>query len=213
MRRLAMGAAHTLNNAFTAVMGEAGFLQEDRKEDALVVEASGTILEELDRCTRITRGLLARRSPQGDRDEVDLVRLVRELGDLLGNTVGSLCQLRVETPDDFLVVRGGAESLELLVLALVHYAADHAGGASEVTLTLASEEGDGEATLRLEVKGQELPDYVIDAFLEPESAPDEVTRASLAAVAQVVADCGGQRFASATGPDTWAALVRLPTED
>ena len=213
MRRLAMGAAHTLNNAFTAVMGETGFLQEDRKQDALVVEATTAILTELDRCTRITRGLLARRSPaQGDNDEVDLVRVVREVGDLLGHTIGSLCQLRITAPDDFLLVRGGAERLELLVLALVHYAADHAGGSSEVQLALASEPEAGEVTLRLQVKAQELPEYVVGAFQEPELAPDAPTRTSLAAIAQVVASGGGHRFASATEPDGWAALVRLPLE-
>jgi len=36
MRRLAMGAAHALNNAFTTLVGEASFVQEDRKADPVV---------------------------------------------------------------------------------------------------------------------------------------------------------------------------------
>ena len=82
----------------------------------------------------------------------------------------------------------------------------------EVQLALASEPDADEVTLRLQVKAQELPEYVVGAFQEPELAPDAPTRASLAAIAQVVADCGGHRFASATGPDAWAALLRLPLE-
>lgn len=214
LRRLAMGAAHSLNNAMTAVMGEASLLGEERKEDRLVAEASASMLGELERCARITRALVARRHPpQAGSDEVDLVRTVRELGDVLGETLGRQHRLRVGYPDDLLLVRAEAEALELLVLSLVHYAADHSGGGAEIALRTGADPERRLAEIRMEVTAPALPDYAAAAVLDPRRAPDAVTRHSLEAVSHVAGILGGRRHAAVTGPDAWSALVQLPLLD
>ncbi len=211
MCRLAMGATHTLNNVFATVVGEASFLLEDRKRDALVVEGCQTILGALDRCTRLTRALLARRHPsQAGSDEVDLVRLVRELGTILSETLGSQNQLSVDTPDDFLLVRGDAGDLELLVLTLAHYAADHAGNPTRLTLSVRAEPTEAQIRLGIAIEGSDLPDSVAEAVLDPARAPDPIACVSLESAARIISAHGGSRYAAPTGPDSWAALIHLP---
>lgn len=211
MRRLTMGATHTLNNAFTAVVGEASLLLEDRKRDETVVEACQAILAELERCTKLTRALLARRHPsQSGAGEVEMVRLVRELGQLLRETLGRQNELGVDFPDDVLLVRGDAGELELLVLTLVHYAADHAGGSAKLGISVSEEPGEDEVRLCLTVEASDLPDSVAEAVLDPSRAPDEVACVCLENAARIVRLHGGSLYARLTGPDSWTALVRLP---
>ena len=211
MQRLSMGAAHTLNNAFTTVIGEASFLLEDRKHDDLVVESCQLILAELERCTKLTRALLVRRHPnQAGSGEVDMVRLIRELGEMLSETLGREHQLMVETPDDLLLVGGDAGDLELLVLTLVHYAADHADGPTRLTLSVGREPTEPEIRLSLAVEGRDLPDSIAEAVLDPTRAPDEIACVSLENAARIVGAHSGSRYASSTGPDSWAALILLP---
>jgi len=211
IRRLSMGAAHTLNNAFAALLGEAGSLLEERKHDPLVVEACHAMLDELGRCTRLTRALLARRQPnQSGSGEVDMVRLVRELGDLLPDTLGRQHQLAVDVPDDLLLVKGDAVHLELLVLTLVHYAADHAGGPTRLTLSLSAGPEEREIRLSLAVEGRDPCDSIAEAVLDPSRAPDEVSRASLESAARIVERHGGSRYARSTGPGRWTASVLFP---
>jgi signal transduction histidine kinase len=211
MRRLSMGAAHTLNNAFAALLGEARSLLEDRKRDPLVVEACHAMLDELGRCTRLTRALLARREPsQSGSGEVDMVRLVRELGDLLSDTLGRQHQLAVDAPDDLLLVEGDAVDLELLVLALVYHAADHAGGPTRLTLSVSAKPEEREIRLSLAVDGRDPCDRVAEAVLDPSLAPDEISRASLEGAARIVRAHGGTCCASSTKQGRWTALVLLP---
>lgn len=214
LRRLSMGAAHALNNAMTAAMGEASLLGEERKRDPLVAESSAAMLGELERCARITRGLLTRRHPsQGGGDDLDLVRSVRELGNVLSETLGRQHRLQVVYPDDILPVRADAESLELLILALVHYAADHSGGNARIHLSVQPDAERRYAELRLEVSAPSLPEYAAAAVADPSQAPDAVTQLSLESVARIAAALDAPRHANATGPDAWAALVQIPLAD
>ena len=211
MTRLSLGAAHALNNAFTAAMGETHFLMEEQKGNPQIVEVCEVVLSELERCARITRALLTRRHPsQAGGSEVDAGRLVSELGALLGETLGARHQLQVSVPDELLMVAGDARALELMVLSLVHYGADHAGDGSQIRLVLEEEPAESAIALRLFVNAQSLPEYVVDAFRDPSQAPDAVTGASLEAIASVVSSHGGSRSAAATAPDGWAALIHLP---
>jgi signal transduction histidine kinase len=214
LRRLAMGAAHALNNAFTAVVGEASLLQQDRKLDPEVAESCQAILSEMNRCSRITKALLSRpRPPQAGVSEVDLVRLVRDLGGLLRETLGSQNQLELRFPDDLLLVDGDAASLEVLVLTLVHYAADEAPGATSIDLSLERASGGCEVCVSVAVSGAEVAEEVIEAFVAPERSADALTRAQLEAVAGLVASHGGRRMAERSGAGRWVARVALPALD
>jgi signal transduction histidine kinase len=211
MQRLSMGAAHTLNNAFTTVIGEASFLLEDRKDDDLVVESCQSILAEVERCAKLTRALLTRRHPnQAGSSEVEMVRLIRELEEVLSETLGRKNQLLVDTPDDILMVGGDAGDLELLVLTLVHYAADGAEGPTRLVLSVGREPTGEQIRLSLTVEGSDSPESSAEAILDPSRAPDEIACVSLENAARIVRAHGGSRYASATGPDSWATLIHLP---
>jgi signal transduction histidine kinase len=206
-----MGIAHTLNNAFTTVIGETTLMLEDRKDDELVVEGCETILAQLDRCSKLTRALLTRRSPnQAGSGEVNMVRLVLELGALLPETLGCRNQLTVNVPDDILLVRGDPRDLELLVLTLVHYAADHTDGPTRLSLSLDTEPAEGKVRLRVAVEGSDGPDEMAAAVADPSRAPDEIARACLENAARIVRAHGGSICAGSTGPDSWTALALLP---
>ena len=209
LRRLSMGAAHALNNAFTAVVGEASFLREERKGDPAVVEACDTILRELDRCAKLTRALLARRHPpQAGRDEVDLVRTVRDLTPLLRETLGRQKELVVQLPDDLLLVRGEAGALELLVVLLVHQGADAAPGSAR--LHLAAVSAGARARLELEVEADGLAEDAGRAFADPARGADPVARNQLGALAELAARHGGSCSARREGACRLFACLELP---
>jgi signal transduction histidine kinase len=208
-RRLSMGAAHALNNAFTAVVGEASFLREERKDEPGVVEACDAILRELDRCAKLTRALLARRHPpQAGRDEVDLVRLVRDLAPLLAETLGRQKELSVRLPDDLILVPGEAPALELVVLLLVHLGADTAPGSARLQLSVGAEAG--LARLVLEVEGDGMADDAAPVFADPARAADPIARNQLAALAELAAAHGGRQAARREGGCRLVADVSLP---
>lgn len=208
VRRLSMGAAHTLNNAFTTLVGEASFLLKDRQHDPDLAESLQVMLEALDRCTRITRALQVLGHPSQDGSEVELVRVVNDLGALLRQTLGSRCPLTIDTPDDVHFVAGEAEQIELLVLSVVHYAADSSGDHAELCVRVAP--GRKDVALELDVVAPNLDDAAIAAFNEPARAEDPVTRSVLEAVASLLAGIGGACHAERTGPEAWSLAVRLP---
>jgi signal transduction histidine kinase len=212
LRRLAMGAAHAMNNAFTAVMGEAQFLYEDRKDDPTVAEACEAILEQIERCGRITRALLARRHPsQAGGSEVDLARLVRELGNLLHETLGRSSRLEVVFPDDLLLVRGDAEALELAVLTLVHHAVDQAG--APVAIRLAAEAGPTTAGILVELEGDARATSRADDLRHPERLQEAVARSQLQAVHDVCAAQGGRLHVGCRGPEGLVVRLEFPRID
>jgi signal transduction histidine kinase len=209
LRRLSMGAAHALNNAFTSVVGEASFLREEHKGDPAVVEACDAILRELDRCAKLTRALLARRHPpQAGRDEVDLARLVRDLAPLLRETLGRQKELAVQLPDDLVLVQGEAGALELLALLLVHQGADLAPGSARLRLAVLP--AGATARVELEIEADGLSDEAARLFSQPGAAADSLTRNQLAAFAELAARHGGHCSARREGPCHLVVAVELP---
>lgn len=219
LHRLAMGAAHTLNNAFTTVIAEASFLHGDRKHDAEVVEACESILREMDRCTAITHALLTRRSPsQVGSAAVDLARLVRELGHFLAEALGRHHTLDVRFPDDLVLVAGEAVALEQLVLSLVVYAADQAAGGATLTLGVeapASHDEDQSGAragslLWLDAEARDLPVEIVDLLCDPSRAEDPLLRIQLGAIQSLVDAHGAAFEATREGPERWRARIRFP---
>jgi len=211
--RLAAGAAHSLNNALTAILGEASFLSDDHKDDPRVVEGCDAIAAEVDRCARLTRALLARRHPaQGRSAEVDLVRLVGDLGRLLHETLGRRIELEVASPDDLLVVAGDAAALELLCLALVHFAADLQPGGARLRLGVDPGPGAGEISLSVSVSAADLPPGAARRVLEPGASGSPLERVALEA-AQRAAAAHGARIESREAPGWLEVCVRFPALD
>jgi len=204
-----MGAAHAMNNAFTAVMGEAQLLYDERKDDPEIAEACEAILSQIERCGRITRALLTRHRPsQVGAAEVDLSRMLRELGNLLEETLGRSNRLEVSFPDDLLFVRGDAEALEIVTLTLVHYAADPSGG--PVTIRLAAVADDGTAGIRLEVGDDARAECRVAELLQPGSVQDPLMRSQLLAVQELTAAQGGTFQVQCRGARAFVASLAFP---
>jgi signal transduction histidine kinase len=121
LRQLAMGAAHSLNNAFTAILGETLCLADERKADPLVSEACALIQSEVERCARLTRHVATRvQRRESALEETNLAALVRGLESLLRETVSRSVAIDLAVPESNVLVRGPSEDLELLVLLVAH---------------------------------------------------------------------------------------------
>jgi signal transduction histidine kinase len=211
--RLASGAAHSLNNALTAILGEASFLADDLKDDPRVVEGCDAIAAEVDRCARMTRALLARRPPaQGVSAEVDLVRLVGDLGRLLHETLGRRIELEVASSDDLLAVAGEAAALELLCLALVHFAADLQPGGARLRLGVEPGPGAAQISLSVEVRAESLPAGAARRVLEPGAGGSPLERVTLEAARRAAASHGA-RIESREAPGWLEVRVLFPALD
>ena len=136
-QRLALGASHTMNNAFTAILGETGYLRDEHKGDPELLEACSTIHAEVSRCARMTRALLALgRGAGAGESELELVRAVRGLASLLSDTLGRRATLEVEAPDALVPVRGSARLIEPLLVLLVHHALEQVPDAQQIRVSI-----------------------------------------------------------------------------
>ncbi|HBZ72387.1 MAG TPA: hypothetical protein DEP35_22685 [Deltaproteobacteria bacterium] len=133
---LALGTVHVLNNALTTILGETSFLESQRKGDGELEEACQVIRAEIDRCARLTRALLTRRSAPAavNAEAPDIGRIVRDLSGLLAATLPRRLALRVEAPEELLLVRGRASAIELMVILMVHQAAACTPASAELRL-------------------------------------------------------------------------------
>jgi hypothetical protein len=138
---------------------------------------------------------------------VDLVRVVDELRGLLAETLGACVRLEIETPVEPLLVRGAREGLDLLILSLVHHAAESARGAVQLRLSIAPNAG--EPCLDLAVEASELAENAAEAVLDPRLAESPSARARLEWIAFAAAALGTRCYAQRTDPCGWSARLRF----
>jgi signal transduction histidine kinase len=154
LSELALGAAHTLNNALTAIGGEASFLQSESKDPELD-EACGVILEQVQRCARLTHALLRRRAaPEPGPPECELGRVLDFVERDLGDALSRRFTLRIERCEEPLYLALPAEELETIVLLLVQLATLRLPDAGE--LRLRSQAAHGGEAVRLELRSGPL---------------------------------------------------------
>lgn len=207
--RLAVGAAHTLNNSLTAIVAEASFLREQRKGDPELVEGCEAIMVEVERCARLTRALLARRHPPQDGEpEVDLGRLVGDLGPLLAQTLGRRIELTVRLPDDLVVIAGDAWALELLVVSLAQLVADLQPGASKLRMTVAPGPEPGRTSLELLLEAKDLAPDRAEGALDPDRG-DGLHRLAIQA-SRTIAEAHGATLSSRPTGQGLAVCVCFP---
>jgi nitrogen-specific signal transduction histidine kinase len=153
LSELALGAAHTLNNALTSIGGEASFLQGETKDPA-VEEACGVILEQVERCARLTHALLRRRSPPAASPrECELGRVLRDVETLLRDTLARRIELSIEVPEEPVLVTLPADEAETIVLLLVQHAALRIASAGALRLRLPEAADGSPAALELVTAG------------------------------------------------------------
>ncbi len=183
LRHLTLGAAHTLNNALTSILGETSFLLDERKQDADVREACEQIQQEVERCARLTRALLSRRGERpADSASADAVRMLRELEPLLRDTLSRSVALAVELPDDPCWVRGARSDLEELVLIAVQRLVRLSPCGGALHLGLETDGGERVISLRFEaVRSVEPGSHPLDGADQPWDAVVLDATAALAA--------------------------------
>jgi len=191
LRRLSMGAAHTLNNAFTGILGETLCLVDERKHDPVVAEACSLIQQEVERCARLTRGVAMRvQRREGLLDETNLASLLRSAEPLLRETVSKSVAIRCECPHGGPHAKGASEDLELLLLLHAHRLTRAAtrGG----TLRVAIEATDEHVDLVLELRVAEgaTPRHVEAVNAGWQSLVDEALDAIAARIGARIFDDG-----------------------
>jgi signal transduction histidine kinase len=203
---LTFGLSHALNNAFTAIVGEASYLQGEPKEGSQVDEACSVILEQVERCAQMTRALLVRRPPlRSARAECDLVRVVRDTEGLLRDALSRRIVLRLETPEEPLVLPIDPADAETLLFLLVQRAAR--AGTGPLRIVVRAEPGDAPDEARL------------DVFARPESvgpdggwrAPkDDACEGPAESVIRSLTSALGVRCCEREAPGEVGTCVRLP---
>lgn len=206
-RRLGLGAAHTLNNALTAALGEVGFLRDERKGDPAVVEACDAVARELERCVKATGALLPRRMARG-AGPTDLVRAARDAAALLRVTLGRRGELEVRAPDDLVLVGAEAADLDLLVVLLVQAGVERVGRSAR--LELAVEPAPAGAPVRLAVDARAAAAGDLAHGGARADGADPWARNQQLALAALAARCGGTLVQGPERPGCWSASVELP---
>jgi len=200
LRRVALGAAHTLNNALTGALGELAFLRDERKDDPSVVEACEAIARELERCVRAAAALQPARPARG-LGAVDLVRAARDAAARLRPVLGRRAALEITAPDDLVLVEADAGDLDLLVVLLIQAGVERAGRAARLALAV-ERAPDGGPQLALAASA---PAAEPGAAQTPGGGSGALARALRA-----LALCCGGRFAEGSSPQGgWRAEVSL----
>lgn len=138
LHRLALGAAHTWNNALTSILGEIRNLQDARGADPLVAGACVEIEREASRCAQLTRALQSRANwRQGAPGNVELGALARRLAPLLRETTSRSFAISWELPAESLWAHARPEASELLLLLAAQRLVHDAPNGAALRLTLA----------------------------------------------------------------------------
>jgi len=179
--RLTAGAAHSLNNALTAVTGLANVPGEEFE-----------LQRELDRCIRISRSLTTNHSAHfGRTDETELGAVLRRVTPALEDSLSRRFQLVAEAPPEPLHLEADPARIELLVFLLVYRLADLTRADARLRIAVAPGDKPDTALLELDLVGKELSALALDEVLDPTAASDAGSEISLEAASAVIAGCGG----------------------
>lgn len=205
LRRQTSGAAHTLNNIFTSLLGELALLEDERKGDPVVEEATHALREQLDRCVKLVRTGLMQRDV-GPRDsleaEVDLGLLLSRCQRILDGTLPRRIGLHVRVPDESWVVRGEAREIEVMLLALTFRLGDLVPACMDVTISLCAGSASGTLALQFDVAAAELPSDARQRLVDPALEGNTTAMASLAAIHAIADRHGSHLQTERTGEES-----------
>lgn len=217
-RRQAEGVAHSLNNAFTSLLGEIALLGDERKDDPVVEETVSVLREQLERCVKLVRNGLVRPPLQPpdrgalqppDRGEVDLGLLLSRCIRVLEGTLPRRITLATRVPDESWLLRGDAAEIEVMLLSLLFRMGDLVpGGCADVRISLADGNGARTLALHVDVEAVDLPADARQRLVDPGLAPDAIRAESLRAVHAIADRYGSHLQTERTG----ACALRLTVE-
>ena len=215
LRRQASGAAHTLNNLFTSLLGELALLGDERKDDPVVDETLAVLRELLARCVKLVRNGLAR-PPLAPYipGEVDLGLLLSRCRRVFVGTLPRRITVRICVPDEPWLVWGDAAQMEVMLLALIFRLGDlNRSGCMDVTIAL--REGSAADTVSLDVD-LDSRDLVPDArqrLVDPGLDEDPASATSLEAIHAIADRHGTHLRTERIGPEALRLSLVFERQD
>jgi len=137
--QLAGGFAHDFNNLLTVILGNIQLLQRRVKDDEKSAKLAGTATNAALRGAQLTKQLLAfSRRQVLNPERVDINKLIVEIDEMLGNTLGANVKVRMTLSKSIWPARIDEGQLETALLNLVVNARDAMPDGGTVTIETAN---------------------------------------------------------------------------
>lgn len=213
---LAAGVAHNFNNLLAAIIPnvEQARLQADAELAPYLDDAAEAARSARDLVKQLL--VVARKPPNREHQDVDLVRLVQGVVELLRRTLGASLAIHTRLGPTRALVRGSAAHLNQVVLNLCMNARDAVTDREGAKLEVRVDPDGAFWRIEIEDNGEGMSRDVLVRLGEPfftTKGPDQGTGLGVATAYSIVQDHGGTlAFESIVGRGT-VATVRLPRLD
>jgi PAS domain S-box-containing protein len=205
---LAGGVAHDFNNILTGILGYASLLRQDIPVGSQLSADVEAIAGSARRAAELTRQLLtfSRRTPQLEREPLDIHGLIGEIKSLLERTIDKSISVETVLEARSAVVQGNGGQLHQALLNLCLNARDAMPNGGTLRIQTGSSDAPpggrrhaGRLLLRISDTGVGMPQLVRDHLFEPFYTTKENGRGlGLAMVYGIVHSHGGEIFVSSS---------------
>jgi two-component system, cell cycle sensor histidine kinase and response regulator CckA len=209
--QMAGGIAHDMNNALTAIMGEASLLDDG------VAESRARIEDAAAHAAKLTHQLMvfSRRDTSQPRP-IDLSATIREQLKALRRLLTSEIALEAELPEEVVPIVADPTQLLQVLMNLTGNAKDAMEAGGTLTIALRHDAAEKRAVVEVRDTGVGIPGAILTNIFEPFYTTKPAGRGTglgLANVRQLVTAMGGSvEVASTLGVGTTFVLA-LPTTD
>jgi signal transduction histidine kinase len=214
--RMAAGLAHELNNPLTGIMVFAELLKESLPEEDPARDDLAGILEDVERCQEIVRGMLDY-SRQSDirQEDLDLNQVVEDSFNLIrDNAVFLHVDVQTRYHSQPLPIQGDAKLLRQVFVNLIMNAVDAMGGQGRLSVVTGLD-AQGWRYAEVSDTGPGIPEENLNRVFDPFFTTKAVGRGTglgLSVVYGVMQRHGGSISVKETGPEGTTFLVRLPAQ-
>lgn len=215
MGQLAAGVAHEINNPLTGILFFAELALESMEEGHPVMENLKNITEDVRRCKRIVKNLLAY-SRQNNPNKniiqlntlVDLsLNLIRDQR-LFGNII-----IQKEMSDEMMLIHADKNQITQVIINLIMNAGDAMDGQGALTFRTYRDKDHGKAYLEISDTGCGIPEENMPRIFDPfftTKEPGRGTGLGLSTSYGIIKENGGDISVKETGPDGTVFVVELP---
>ena len=218
--QLTGGIAHDFNNLLTVIQGSADMLCRDGLPEPKRKRFAQAIVQAASNAASLTSQLLAfaRRQPLKP-ENLDLNRLIREMGDLLDRTMGERVAIRLDLWPAPCTVAVDRAQLQSAILNIASNARDAMDGGGTLTIATNETDGDGAQMVALDISdtGAGMDEETLERVFEPfftTKATGKGTGLGLSQVYGFASQSGGEvRATSTPGKGTTLTLLLPEVEE